>query len=54
MVGDLPIFVVHKKPADSEDAFSATLFSGAKYVYDSPEKWPVLIKMFQSDLPMIT
>lgn len=28
MVGDHPIFVVHKKPADNADAFSATLFSG--------------------------
>lgn len=36
MVGDKPIFVVHKKPADTEDAFSATLFSGAKYIYDRP------------------
>uniref|UniRef100_UPI0030B9EE68 Cj0069 family protein n=1 Tax=Lysinibacillus fusiformis TaxID=28031 RepID=UPI0030B9EE68 len=25
-----PIYVVHKKPADTEDAFSATLFSGAQ------------------------
>ena len=39
MVGETPIFVVHKKPANTEDAFSATLFSGAKYTYDSPEKW---------------
>jgi hypothetical protein len=53
MVGELPIFVVHKKPVDSEDAFSATLFSGAKYVYDSPEKWPALIKQFHEDLPLI-
>jgi hypothetical protein len=36
MVGDHPIFVVHKKPAESQDAFSATLFSGAKYRYDKP------------------
>lgn len=36
MVGAKPIFVVHKKPADSADAFSATLFSGAVYTYDKP------------------
>jgi len=54
MVGDTPIFVVHKKPADTEDAFSATLFSGAKYTYDSPEKWKDLIEMFNDSLPMIS
>ena len=37
LVGANPIFVVHKKPADSADAFSATLFSGAKYRYDAEE-----------------
>lgn len=36
MVGSKPIFVVHKKPAESADAFSATLFSGAVYTYDKP------------------
>ena len=54
MVGESPIFVVHKKPADSEDAFSATLFSGAKYTYDSPDKWMDLMNMFNSSLPMIS
>jgi hypothetical protein len=39
MVGAKPIFVVHKKPAENADAFSATLFSGAKYTYDKPENW---------------
>jgi hypothetical protein len=46
MVGSNPIFVVHKKPADTEDAFSATLFSGAKYRYDKPEDWKVLVSYF--------
>jgi hypothetical protein len=36
MVGDHPIFVVHKKPAENQDAFSATLFSGAQYRYGKP------------------
>lgn len=54
LVGDAPIFVVHKKPAETEDAFSATLFSGAKYTYDSPEKWQDLIDMFQRSLPTIS
>lgn len=53
MVGPHPIFVVHKKPADSADAFSATLFSGAKYTYDSPEKWKTLVDFFLETLPMI-
>ena len=54
MVGSQPIFVVHKKPADAADAFSATLFSGAKYTYDPPEKWADLIDMFQNSLPTIS
>lgn len=54
LVGDKPIFVVHKKPAESEDAFSATLFSGAQYTYDKPEDWAELIEMFQNALPVIS
>jgi hypothetical protein len=37
LMGAKPLFVIHKKPADAKDAFSATLFSGAKYRYDPPE-----------------
>lgn len=51
MVGEKPIFVVHKKPADSPDAFSATLFSGAKYTYDEPSKWQDLVELFLGELP---
>jgi hypothetical protein len=54
MVGSTPIFVVHKKPADSADAFSATLFSGAKYTYDKPEDWKDLVDNFLGSLPTIT
>ncbi len=54
MVGDTPIFVVHKKPAEAADAFSATLFSGAKYRYDKPEDWDGLVSMFLDSLPAIT
>ena len=50
-VGQSPIFVVHKKPA--EGGFSATLFSGAQYTYDSPEKWSELVDSFLADLPVI-
>ena len=53
MVGSEPIFVVHKKPADAEDAFSATLFSGAQYTYDSPEKWSELVNLFVEAIPEI-
>ena len=35
MLRDKVMNVVHKKPASSKDAFSATLFSGAKYRYDT-------------------
>lgn len=50
-VGEEPIFVVHKKPA--EGGFSATLFSGASYTYDEPAKWQGLVDQFLSDLPLI-
>ena len=48
-----PIYVVHKKPAEGADAFSATLFSGAKYRYDKPEQWSTLVDYFLSNLPEI-
>lgn len=54
LVGKEPIFVVHKKPAESADAFSATLFSGAKYQYQKPEEWPQLVSLFQESLPLIS
>jgi hypothetical protein len=54
MVGESPVFVVHKKPADAADAFSATLFSGAKYTYDDPSKWQELVDMFLGSIPTIT
>ncbi len=54
MVGELPIFIVHKKPADAKDAFSATLFSGATYTYEPPQKWPKLMRMFKEELPKIS
>jgi hypothetical protein len=50
-VGQSPVFVVHKKPA--EGGFSATLFSGAQYTYDDPEKWRELVDMFLQELPEI-
>lgn len=54
MINDKPVNVVHKKPVDNEDAFSATLFSGAQYRYDKPEDWSELVDMFIDNLPMIT
>lgn len=53
MVGSEPIFVVHKKPAEGADAFSATLFSGAVYTYDEPEKWSELVNFFNNSLPKV-
>lgn len=53
MVGSDPVFVVHKKPAQTEGAFSATLFSGATYTYDSPEKWSSLVELFRSQFDSI-
>lgn len=54
MLRDKPVHVVHKKPADSEDAFSATLFSGAQYRYDAPEDWEELVHNFLKQLPLVT
>lgn len=53
MLRDTPLNVVHKKPADTKDAFSATLFSGAQYRYDPPILWDGLIQSFSQDLPLI-
>lgn len=45
LVNSEPISVVHKKPQDGE--FSATLFSGAQYNYESPNeaKWKDIIDL---------
>jgi len=50
LVNDKPISVVHKKPQEGE--FSATLFSGAKYKYESPkeEKWKEVINLTNKGL----
>lgn len=53
MLRDSVVNIVHKKPAETKDAFSATLFSGAKYRYDKPEKWPELVKKVKDSLRMI-
>lgn len=48
-----PVFVVHKKPAEAADAFSATLFSGARYTYQKPEEWPELMALVEANIDMI-
>ena len=53
MLRNKVVNVVHKKPADTADAFSATLFSGAKYRYDSPEQWPELVKLVEKSVPLM-
>lgn len=50
MLRDKPINVVHKKPAENADAFSATLFSGAQYRYDRPDEWDTLVQGFLNQL----
>ncbi|QRQ67165.1 Cj0069 family protein [Corynebacterium tuberculostearicum] len=52
LVGDEPVFIVHKKPAEGGDNFSATLFSGAKYTYDKPESWPELLEISRRLAPL--
>ncbi len=54
MVADKPIFVVHKKPAQEKDAFSATIGSGAQYTYHKPEEYPELVDKFVGSIPMIS
>ena len=48
IVNDKPVSVVHKKP--QEGAFSATLFSGAHYQYDTPDnpKWEKVVALTQN------
>ncbi len=50
LVNDKAISVVHKKPQEGE--FSATLFSGAKYKYESPQdpKWAEVMKLTMDGL----
>ena len=50
MLRRTPVYVVHKKPAEAADAFSATLFSGAKYTYQEPGEWPDLVAMVEKNL----
>ena len=53
MLRDNVVNIVHKKPAQTKDAFSATLFSGAKYRYDKPDQWPELVKLVKDSLPIM-
>lgn len=53
MLREKVVNIVHKKPVAKKDAFSATLFSGAKYRYDKPEQWPELVQSVTSSLPII-
>ena len=53
MLRNKVVNIVHKKPADDPDAFSATLFSGAVYSYERPDQWPDLVKIVQKNVPVI-
>ncbi|MCG8330216.1 MAG: Cj0069 family protein [Chitinophagales bacterium] len=53
MLREKVVNVVHKKPVETADAFSATLFSGAKYRYDQPEQWPDLVNLISKSLRTI-
>lgn len=52
-VWENPIFVVHKKPAEAENSFSATLFSWAVYNYFKPDDYKELVDLFLKNLPKI-
>lgn len=53
MLRNTVVNVVHKKPVDTPDAFSATLFSGAKYTYEEPDKWPELVDLVKKNVSVI-
>lgn len=53
MLRNKVVNIVNKKPIDSPDAFSATLFSGASYSYDSPDEWPKLVDIVTKNVPLI-
>jgi glutathione synthase/RimK-type ligase-like ATP-grasp enzyme len=53
MLRNKAVNIVHKKPADQADAFSATLFSGAIYRYDEPTQWPELVRLVERMVPTI-
>ncbi|MEA2023623.1 MAG: hypothetical protein U9N79_04950, partial [Actinomycetota bacterium] len=53
MVGENPVLVVDKKPAETADALSAPLSSGAKNRYDDPGDWPELVTMFGDSIGAI-
>lgn len=53
MLRNKVVNIVHKKPAEDADAFSATLFSGAKYTYETPDKWPELVQIVKENVPVI-
>ena len=53
MLRNKVVNIVHKKPIDAPDAFSATLFSGAQYSYETPDKWPELVDIVNRNVPLI-
>lgn len=53
MLRNKVVNIVHKKPAETPDAFSATLFSGAKYTYEKPDQWPELVQLVTKNVPVI-
>ena len=53
MLRNKVVNIVHKKPADAPDAFSATLFSGAEYSYQHPSEWPDLVNLVKKNVPLI-
>lgn len=54
LIGNEPVTIIHKKPAEHADAFSAAFFAGAKYSYHQPDEWQELVQLFLSELPKIS
>eukprot|EP00755_Sulcionema_specki_P036807 Sspe_Gene.258::Locus_85_Transcript_1_2_Confidence_0.667_Length_1413::g.258::m.258 len=54
MVGGTACVCGAQEACQGEEAFSATLFSGARYTYDSPSNWPALLEHLLRALPLIT
>lgn len=48
------MFIVHKVPSqEQKNAFSATLFSGAKYTYYQPEEFPEIVSFFNNSMELL-
>lgn len=53
LIWKTPHFIVHKKPSSEKNAFSATLFSWAKYTYQSPDEYPEINDILKNNIDIV-